>query len=46
MLKAIQSDMIPKKLYRGDSDKKGDRILKKSVKEGMLFTNLISGGSG
>jgi hypothetical protein len=37
--------MTLKKLYRGDSDKAGDRILKKSIREGFLCTNLISGGN-
>lgn len=37
--------MALKKIYRGDSDKAGDRILKKSIREGFLCTNLISGGN-
>jgi hypothetical protein len=44
MLKAIH--IIPKNLYRGDSDKNGDRILRKSLREGMICTNLVSGGNG
>src|ERR1035437_239256 len=38
--------MIPKKLYRGDADKKNNRILKKNLRNRLLFTNLISGGIG
>lgn len=38
--------MIHRKLYRGDSDKNGDRNLKHSLRERMLFTNLISSGNG
>jgi hypothetical protein len=37
--------MIPKFLYRGDSDPNNVRWLKKSIDEGMLLTNLISGGN-
>ena len=38
--------MIPKTLYRGDSDKKNDRKLKEFIDKGLLFTNPISGGNG
>ena len=36
--------MLPKKLYRGDSDSQRDRMLRHSLQ--MLFTNLISSGNG
>lgn len=38
--------MIPEKLYRGDADRKNCRQLKTHLKNGLLFTNLISGGNG
>lgn len=38
--------MIPKNLYRGDSDKDGDRLLKSQLRHRLLFTNLISRGNG
>jgi len=38
--------MIPDKLYRGDSDKCNCRKLREYINKGMLFTNLISGGTG
>lgn len=39
--------MIPETLYRGDSDVRGDRLLKSTlVTRRTLFTNLISNGIG
>ena len=39
--------MIPEILFRGDSDIKGDRLLKNTlISKRILFTNLISGGYG
>ena len=42
----INTHKIPEILYRGDSDKYGDRQLKIHLKNGLLCTNLISGGIG
>ena len=37
---------IPPKLYRGDADSKGIRMLKETIHFGQLQTNLINGGEG
>ena len=38
--------MIPKILYRGDSDKGDERLLRSELHHWALYTNLISGGVG
>lgn len=38
--------MIPQKLYRGDSDPQGYRLLKETISHNHFQTNLINGGQG
>jgi len=37
---------LPEVLYRGDSDRQGIRMLKSTIRNGLLCTNLINGGIG
>ncbi|EKD32680.1 MAG: hypothetical protein ACD_77C00002G0003 [uncultured bacterium] len=38
--------VIPRYLFRGDSDQENERQLKSTFNSGLLLTNLINGGSG
>lgn len=38
--------ILPKYLFRGDSDKENKRRLRSTIKSGLLLTNLCGGGNG